>query len=518
MRRFRVVALSLAVTLVVAGCGRSDDGLSAEDATLRLAVARINTGLDPASDQVASYLRSYTVGESLAKIRADGSIAPELAAAVEQTGLDQWTVTLREGLTFHSGAVVDADAVRASLERSRSLNSLASNLLTGVRITVTDPLTLVFDTDDPSPFLDFTLSHYELQIHNAAAYEAGEAGESTADLTGAFQVVEFIADQELTLERNPDWWGAAPTFERIVVQRISEEQSRAQIALAGQADIIDQLPPDSLGQVEASDLVTLAGAPAANTVAVYVNPDSPSAPALGDPRVRQALAWALDRDEVAELAGEGLTEASSSWLASNPAFPEAKEQGYTHQNLERAGQLLDDAGWLLGSDGHRAKDGERLRFRLQTWGTEGPTGEVIQSQWEALGVTVELSYVDSTLLTQARERNDWDAQTAAWTTLGDVPSLISTQFGPDGAANYGRYDVPEVPGLVQRARTAASEEERRAAILELNELMVEVLPSIPVHPRLQATGVANRVTGFVPHPLQYENLVQPGYVLGPREP
>lgn len=508
--------MAAALVALLAACGGTAPAATDGDAaTLTLAVGRMNAGLDPAESQVTSYLRSYGAGESLAKVAPDGRVAPELAESVEQTAPNEWTVTLREGATFHSGAPVDADAVLASLERSRANNELAGNLMAGLGIAVRGPRTLVVTSEGPSPFLGYTLAHYELQVHNVAAYEglAGPATPAEVDLTGPFRVSGFAPDRELVLERHPGWWGTAPTVQRVVVQKVADGQARAQIAISGQADIADSLPSDAVPRLREAQGVTLVGAPAANTVAVYLNPASPAAPALADQRVRQALAWAVDREEAAEIAGEGLSRPASSWLASNPAFPQAAEQGFVRHDPGLAGRLLDEAGWLAGPDGRRAKDGQPLRFRLQTWGTEQATGEVLQAQWDALGVTVELSHVDDTLVQQARKRGDWDAQTAAFTTLGNVPSLFAVQLGPDGSGNYGRFDVPEAQSLIERADAAGTADERTAAVLALNTLHATVVPSIPVHPRSQATAVAARVTGFVAHPLQYENLVQPGYTL-----
>jgi peptide/nickel transport system substrate-binding protein len=505
----RILTL-LVSALLVSACAGGD---RAADGGLTLAVAKINATLDPAEALTTSYLRAYGVGESLAKIRADGTVAPELAESIEQTAPDTWAVVLREGTRFHSGAPVDAEAVRASLERSAAENELAGDLLEGLTVSVVDPRTLTVRSTGPAPFLDYTLSHYELQIHNVAAYRAltAPAGPADADLTGPFRVTGFDAEREVTLQRNPNWWGQAPTVETIMVQQVADPEARAQIALAGQADIVDLLPSSAVPELEAADGLTLVGAPAANTVAVYLNPASP---ALADQRVRRALAWGVDREAVAEIAGEGLTEPAPSWLASNPAYPQADQQGFTRYDPDLAGRLLDEAGWVRGPDGRRAKDGVPLAFRLQTWGTEGPTGEVLQSQWDALGADVDLSYVDNTLVQQARERGDWDAQTAAFTTLGNVPSLFSVQLSPGGSGNYGHYDLPQVTELVQRANTATDDQARTAAVLELNALHTEVVPAVPVHPRPQATAVASRVGGFVAHPLQYENLVQPGLTLG----
>jgi peptide/nickel transport system substrate-binding protein len=500
--RVRRTLIAIVATLLVAvtACGGGGGGAAAGHVSL--AVAKINATLDPMESLTTSYLRAYGIGESLAKIQADGSVAPELAESIEQTAPDTWTVVLRDGARFQSGAAVDAEAVRASLERSAAENALAGDLLEGLTISVVDPRTLTVRSPGPAPYLDYTLSHYELQIHNVA-------GET--DFTGPFRVTGFDAERELRLERNPNWWGPQPTVETITVQQVADPQARAQIALAGQADIVDLLPSSAVPELRTADGLTLVGAPAANTVAVYLNPASP---ALADQRVRQALAWAVDREAVAEIAGEGLTEPAPSWLASNPAYPQADQQGFTRFDPDLAGRLLDEAGWVRGPDGRRAKDGAPLAFRLQTWGTEGPTGEVLQAQWDALGVDVDLSHVDNALVQQARERGDWDAQTAAFTTLGNVPSLFSVQLSPGGSGNYGRYDVPQVAELVESANTAADDQARTAAVLELNALQAEVVPAIPVHPRPQATAVAERVSGFTPHPLQYENLVRPGMTLG----
>ena len=512
MRR-TLTAITAVLLVAVTACG--GDPAAAPDGGLTLAVSKINATLDPAEALTTSFLRSFGVGESLAKIQPDGSVAPELAESLEQTAPDTWTVVLREGAAFHSGAAVDAEAVRASLERSAAENELAGNLMRGLTISVVDPRTLTVRSDGPAPFLEHTLAHYELQIHNVAGYRrlTAPAGPADADLTGPFRVTGFDAERELTLERNPGWWGRVPAIEAVTVQQVADPEARAQIALAGQADVVDLLPSAAVPELQAAEHLTLADAPAANTVAVYLNPASPAAPALADQRVRQALAWAVDREEVAEIAGEGLTEPAHSWLASNPAYPQADAQGFTRHDPELAARLLDEAGWVLGPDGRRTKDGAPLAFRLQTWGAEGPTGEVLQAQWDAIGVDVDLSHVDNTLVQQARERGDWDAQTAAFTTLGNVPSLFAVQLGEGGSGNYGGYDLPQVAGLVERANTVGDEAGRTAAILELNALQAEVVPAIPVHPRPQATAVADRVAGFVPHPLQYENLVQPGYTL-----
>jgi peptide/nickel transport system substrate-binding protein len=496
------------MVLLLAGCG---DGAAADEGgsgTLRVATSALAASVDPVAELSASYLRSVGAAEGLMRTRADGTVAPELAEKVEATSPTVWTATLRPGVTFWKGGTVDAAAVVASMERARAENTLAAGLLKDVTVAATGDRTVTFTTKEPSHSLPYALSHYQLVVHNVSSYPAA------ADLTGPYRIAEFESDRRMVLERNERWWGGRPGLARVEVRKVGDPQARAQIALSGQAEIVQDLPTDRAKELEAAPGMSLVAKPAANTVTVYLNPASAAAPALADQRVRQALAWGVDRQEVVDLATNGLSVPASSWLASNPAFPDAATQGYVRFDKATAERLLDGAGWTLGPDGKRAKAGKRLTLRLLTFGAEAATGEVLQAQWARLGIDVRVRNVESSLINQSIEKGDWDAATQAWTTLGDTAKLIAAQIGPGGAANHGKYTDPRIGGLLAQAAGAAREDQRTAAVYELNRLMVELAPSIPVHPRVLATGISDSVTGFVAHPLQYENIVQPTMTLG----
>lgn len=513
MRRLSGVLLGF--VLLTTGCSGGGEPAAA-GSELTVVTERIGQGLDPAAPQVTNYLRAFGAGEALMKVQADGSVEPELAESIAPASPTRWTMTLRDGARFWSGDPVDAQAVVDSLTRSRDFNAVAADFLRDLRMTAADSRTVHFDTAGPSEWLPYALAHYSLVIHNADRYgaEAGPVPVQNADLTGPFRVSTFAPGRTMALERNEHWWGPPASLDRVVVQEVRDSQARTQTALSGQADIVAEIPSERAQEIDESPGMGVESSPQANTVAVYLNPNSAQAPALADRRVRQALAWAVDRQEVAEIAGEGLTVPASSWLASNPAFEQADQQGYPRPDPQLAARLLTDAGWSRDEAGRWARDGQPLSFRLLTWGSEQATGEVLQAQWDRFGVSVDLSYVDDTVVEQALDRADWDALTQAWTTVGDAPSLIATQIAVDGSANHAKLDLPQVPELLERARVAPAEAERNQALLEINELMAEYVPSIPVHPRVDAVAVAEDVRGFVPHPLQYENIVQPSMARG----
>lgn len=525
--RPRYVLLGSLITgsLIVAACGPSGDGPSTEDTSseetsdastgheqvIHIATDALPTGLDPAVT-VASFLRVFGAGEALLKIQADGSVAPELAESFSATSETEWTVELREGATFWSGEPVTAQAVVDSLERTISLNPAAESLLAGVEFGASDEYTVVFETESGDPWFPYSLSHYNLVIHNAASYtdDGAAVAAADADLTGPFRTTEFATGRELVLERFDEWWGETPTLERITVTEVTDPVTRADMAISGQADIAMSLPLERAAEVASVDGMGTFPQAAAATVTVYLNPNSPNTSALADVRVRQALGWAVDREGLVELLG-GFTIPAPTWLASNPAFPEARETGFTPVDVERAEELLDEAGWVLDEgSGVRMKDGERLELSLYTWGRENPTGEILQAQWTAIGVALELRAVDDTLVEQAKAAGDWEMFTEAWTTIGNVPRLIGNQVSVDGSGNYSGVEIPGVPELLETAATSTDEGERTGALLTLNDLITEYVPMIPIHPRVFVTAVSEDLTGFVSHPLQYENIVQPG--------
>ena len=508
MRLLRTLTI-LVLGLVLGACGTPQPGTQGGgERPIRLAVARMAAGVDPADDLSSSYLRMYGAAEALTKIQPDGTVAPELAERMEQTAADTWTVTLRAGAVFWSGAPVNAQAVVASLERSREHSTNAKGLLAGVAIAADGDRTVTFRSEGPAPYFDYSLAHYATAIHNAAAYQGGNPTDAAiADLTGPYRLTGFETERSATLERHERWWGGRTGAPGVQVTLVPDDQSRAEIALSGQADIVESFPSGRAEEARGAGL-QIVSQPSATTVAVYLNPSSKRAPALADQDVRQALAWGTDRTNVVDLDTKGLAARLPSWLASNPAYPKAAATGFTSFDPDRAKRLLDRAGWTAGPDGMRSKNGRPLVIRLLTFGAEAPSGEVLQAQWRALGVDLQVRSVEASLVTQSLKSGDWDAVTQAWTTLGNVPAFLDNQIGPQGAGNHGRYRVEGVAETIRQATVAKDSAAREAAVLKVNRMMAETVPSIPLHTRVAAVALAAGVQGFVGHPLQYETIIR----------
>lgn len=472
-----------------------------EPQELIIATQEIAASLDPVQPLTSSYLRAVGAAEALFRVNAEGKVEPSLAESVEAIDPSTWRITLRGGVKFWSGKDVDADAVIASLERSKAEDAQAQPFLQDLAFAKADELTIEVKTGTPHTDVPLNLSYYQTVIHNA---EASHDTVETMDLTGMYKVTEFSPKQRMMLEANEAYWGPKPSIRRVLYEEITDGQTRALSVVSGRSHIGINLPVTSLEQFDGNSAARLSAAPVANTQTIYLNLRQPQ---LADPKVRQALSWALDREQLVVLGAEGQSVPVSTWLGSNPAFPEARTAVYDKADPAKAEQLLDEAGWLKGGDGIRYKDGDPLKLRLLTWGGDKALGEALQHQWTNVGVLAEVQHGDYSLIQAAQETGEWEASIEAWSTFGDMYSLLAGQFSPGGGANYGGYDDEETNALLDRLKAATDAEARHDLALQVNRRVAEQAPIIALYPRPHITAVSSRLTGFEEHFRQFENIV-----------
>lgn len=518
-----IALLFISMLIILAGCGNTTNQLeqqSNHEATaapvhdeselgqeLIVVGQEIAATLDPVQPLTSSYLRNIGAAEALFKVNAEGEVVPELAADVTMIDPTTWEIKLQPEAYFWSGKAVDADAVIASLERSRAQDVQAQPFLEGMTFSKRDAQTLLVVSERAYAPVPLNLSYYQTVIHNA---EAAHNSVDTTDMTGMYKIAAFAPKQRLTLERNELYWGTKPSIGKVIYEEIAEEQTRVLSILSGRSHIALNISPSSLAQIEQSSAATISLSPAANTQTIYLNLQREQ---LADERVRQALSWGLDRDELVLLGAEGQSVPVTTWLSSNPAYAEARNAVYAGSDAHKANELLDDAGWVKGSDGIRYKDSQPLTLRLMTWGGDKALGEALQHQWTKLGIKAEVQHVDYSLIEAARESGDWDASIEAWSTFGDEYALLSGQFAAQGRGNYGGYEDAETEGLLEQLAAAMDQASRHELALRINERVAGHAPMISLFPRPQLTAISASLKGFTPHFRQFENTVNAGLSL-----
>ena len=355
-QRWRSVAAccALAVAATATACGSATPPAAApafRDQLIFAAPADATT-LDPhnttdtESDQVTMMIYEPLIGFDDAM-----RIVPRLAERwnVEPDGVT-WTFHLRSGVTFHDGSALDAEAVR--LNFMRVLDPVANHKRLSLfsmidRVEVVDPLTVRIITKYPFGAFEPTIAHVSSAIVSPVVSRAkGAAFGSAADAvsgTGPYRVASWKKDQEIVLERFDGYWGAKGVTRQIVYRPIPEAAARVLALESGDVDVISRIPATDIPRLEAHPQITVQKLPGVGAQQFRFNV---SRKPFTDPRVRQAVSYAIDRRAIVTNLVASFARPSTSALTSIM-------RGYTNlgeipYDPDRARQLLREAGYPNG--------------------------------------------------------------------------------------------------------------------------------------------------------------------------
>jgi peptide/nickel transport system substrate-binding protein len=475
--------------------------LAQADGVLRTADPFGSPSLDPIN-AVTSYIITYGMGEALLRITPEGTLQPWLAESVTPLDPLRWRVRLQSGVTFWNGRPMDAEAVRSAILRVVEKRRATANLLDLASVEVVDSLTLDLVTRAPNGALLASLGGFNLIVHDAD--EAVRMGDEqfglTPVLTGPMIPTEFRPREFVAARRNEAYWQGVPQLTGLAARAVSDSNARLAAGLAGDVELARQIPVQGVAQARAAGLNVQSGDEQAMNQ-VYLNcQQSP----FDEVAVRQAVSLAINRDTLVTSVLEGSGTAAT---AVYPAFlPFADPQPYPYDPA-RAATLLDEAGWLLGSDGMRTRGGQPLAFELLTYPQRPELGllaTVIQSELTAIGMSVSLRNVEQ--ITPIVSNRDY---TATMYRLGTAPTadpgfILNAAYASWGVDN-GQigYQSAELDALVSQLNVTTDPAGRRQLALDAQAILRRDMPTVPLlSPRLHL-ALSPRVQGFVYHPFDY---------------
>lgn len=413
-RRAFLKYASLSAALVasggaLAGCGSREDATSASDSelaqanenepkVLTTAVDAELTTLYPLNMDQQNYIATKLCYEGLVNY-VDGEVVPCLAESWEYTEDGKaLTFHLREGITFHDGNVLNAEAVKTLYDYqmpNENFSGIAAvaNLKS---IEVNDEYSLTFRYDAPyfAYLTDFCYPEVMIVVSPDVLEEGNYQTMKDVVGTGPYMYEELVDGEYVRFIRNEDYWGDQPYYDEVIVKYIPESSSRLQALQNGEIDLIygsSLVSWDEYEQAISMDGVTGGVAQIdSETRNLVLNASNPC---LGDLRVREAIAYAIDKAAIAE----GLTYGHEAIAES--LFPEAIPYADVELDTQRsfdsskAQELLDEAGWELNeATGIREKDGQALSLLFTYDSGESMNKSIattIKSQLSTVGIDVE---------------------------------------------------------------------------------------------------------------------------------
>lgn len=515
--RWRVLAAGILLVSATACSGGAGGGNQASEGpapgggTLRIALGQAEADLNVFDLKTHSFNVLDQLYEPLVRYGLNGTLQPALAQRweVSRDGL-VLTFHLRDGVRFSDGTAFTADVAKVDMQRwiSDPDNSFVGITRHAGSIDTPDERTLVLRLKEPYyPALQELSYVRPVRFPSPTSFDASGTFVKPVG-TGPYKV-ESMSTTEIVLVRNDSYWGGRPNLDKVVFTVIPDSQARLAALKAGEVDLIGgdylaPLAPEETVQLKNQPQLKVLSQPAQTNLLLTFNLVSGN-PALRDPRVREAINYALPRQAYATTLFNGLARPATEVFPPNiPYAPKANSRSLEF-NRDKASGLLSDAGYA--GSGTRAKGDTTLSFRLILDPGLLPQAkalsEAVQADLAKVGVDIQIDTLDSTAYADAATKRDFDLK--FYPTYGppyDPFGLLNNNFRTTEQINL--YSAPELDQRIAVALTTTSDSERAAAYdqvwAELNANWA-VAPLVEL-PRVWAIRTA--VKGFVLGPTEYD--------------
>jgi peptide/nickel transport system substrate-binding protein len=451
------VTLKTRLALTLAGLVLSTGAALAQPTEIRIGVAFEPPALDPTAGaaEAIDIVVYQNIFEGLVRIDRDGAVQPGLAESwtVSDDGL-VYEFALQDGVTFHDGTSFDAEDVKFTFDRLLADDSVTAHkaLCSSIAsVNVDSPLTVTLTLSKPDGLFLFNLGRGDAVI---VAPESADNNASEPIGTGPFAFVQWDRGSRVILEQYGAYWGEKPALTRATYQFIGDTATMTNALLAGDIDGTNNFAPEALAIFEANpEFQVLVGLTEGETILATNNQKSP----FNDLKVRQAMAHALDRDEIIEGATYGYGAPIGTHFAPQHPYYLDLTDTYPH-DVEKAKALLAEAGY---------PDGFSATLKLPPVAYARLSGQIIASQFAEVGIRLELVNSEfAQWLEDVFANKDFDL-----TIISHVePFDIGIYANPD---YYFGYDNADVQALNETLNATMDEAERKRLAQEIQTIIAE---------------------------------------------
>ncbi|MBI3708526.1 MAG: ABC transporter substrate-binding protein [Proteobacteria bacterium] len=486
----------LSATLVAASLAIST--IPAAAANLRIGLAADPETLDPAqSGSVFDRVVLTALCDKLVDVGRDLGYLPQLAT--EWTwGPDAKSVTMRirPGVVFHDGEKLTAEAVKFNIERYKTLpeSRRKAELAPVQGVDVLDPLTVRFNLSQPyAPLLSVLSDRAGMMVSPKVAAALGAQFTNNPVCSGPYRFVERVAQDRIVLRKfDRHWESAAYPVDMVTYVPITDTTVRLANLVSCRFDIIEQVNPTDLPMLRSDSRVRVYEAPSVGYQSMAINLNNgerANTPFAKNPKVREALELAIDRNALNQVVFNGEYIASNQPLAPGTAF-HIKEFPVPKRDVARAKQLLAEAGEARPS----------FTLYVSTNSVLQQVAQVIQSMASEAGFDIKIEVYDGTTIVQRNRQGDYQAAIVIWSGRPDPDGNISIWHACDGFVNWGKYCDPKLDELLNRAKATTVFEERYDLYRQAMAIILATRPHLVLYHLKWHWGVSAKVTGFAPYP------------------
>jgi peptide/nickel transport system substrate-binding protein len=440
-------------------------------------------------------------------------LQPGLAESWRPVDESTWEFKLRPNVRFHNGNAFTAEDVAFTLERVPNVPNSPSSFAQFVRaiksVEIVDPLTIRLRTEGPYPLLPNDLIGVMIldkETHQNVTTEDFNSGRAMIG-TGPFRFVSYRSGDRLVVERNDDYWGEKPHWQRVQYRMLTGDAPRTSALLAGDVDVIDQVPTSDLARLRQDQrfsvqetvglrLIYLALDQTREDGTPFVtgpNGEKLDRNPLRDPRVRRALSMAIDRQAVSARVMEDATVPTGQIMAAG-TFGYVADLAAPPADANAARRLLAEAGFPNG-------------FRISLHGpndrymNDARIIQAVGQMWTRIGVRTQVEAQPFTTFIARAGRGETSAHLMGLAaTSGEASTMLRALLGTvnrdtgTGASNRGRYSNAAFDAKLTEALRTLDESARERILQDATRIAIDDQGLIPIHIQKNAWALRRGLT------------------------
>lgn len=384
-----------------------------------------------------------------------------------------YTFHIRDGVKFSDGEVCDANAIKANFDaiienKDRHTWLEMMNLLVGV--SAPDDKTFVIELSEPYyPLLTELGVTRPFAMISPKAMKDGSTkdGVNAYIGTGPYVLTDFVTDEYAVFEANENYWGEQPKIKKITVKVIPDNQTRILALEKGEIDMIfgkNMIDADAINQYTGNDKFTVSLSDPTSTRQIVLNT---TRDVLADKEVRQALQHATNKQAISDGIFYGLEQPADTLFAKTVPYCDIDLEPYAY-DVELAQSMLDEAGWVVGADKIREKDGQKLNIDLlynSDSVTEKAIAEYLQSEYQKIGIALNIHGEEEQSYRDNMKAGNFDMVfNICWGTPYDPQSSLAAMRAPvygDYAAQLGLEDKADIDQAITDILVSTDETKRQ---------------------------------------------------------
>jgi len=496
-------------------CALAASGFSATAQTVRIAQSGDAQSLDPHSRMETVQLGALgNVFEPLVTFDKNLKMMPALATTWEQTSPTVWRFTLRQGVNFHDGTPFTADDVVFSIQRAQSPVSDILSLVDSIKqVRAVNTHTVEMETHKPFAILPQVLSMAFMMskkwcednqattpvdmrkgIENAASFKANG--------TGPYKVRERQPNVRTVFERSDNYWGEVEGNAReVVLTPIGNDATRVAALLSGGVDIIDPVPVQDMGRINANPNVQVLAGPELRTI--FLGMDQKRDELLyssvkgknpfKDKRVRQAFYQAIDIEGIKKTVMRGTSIPSANMIAPGITGFQSDLKRLPY-DMDAAKKLLADAGYPQGFE-------LTMNCPNDRYVNDSRICQAVAANLARIGIKINLQAETKSIYFAKINQRDTSFYMLGWTpstydahqAFNSLIACVDEKDSGPGHFNLGAYCNPKVDTLIKKIQVENDAAQRDAMIREATQLHADDIGHIPLHQQSLAWGVSKKV-------------------------